>query len=83
MVKTYKRSDYRAVSKDESDKELAVWIGLWMSGGAADRGKGSRNLHRDTRGRTGPHLEAMGSRETGKQYYRGPPVPGSRKKGSQ
>lgn len=52
--------------KGESGEELGVWIGLWMSEGATDRSKGSRNLHRDPRGRTGPHLEATGSREAGK-----------------
>lgn len=55
-----------------------------MSEGATDRSKGSRNLHRDPRGRTGPHLEATGSREAGKQgNHRGSPVPGSRENGSQ
>lgn len=70
--------------KGESEEEPGVWTGLWMSEGAADRGKGSRNLHRDTRGRTGPRLEATGSREAGTQgNHRGPPVPGSRENGSQ
>lgn len=33
--------------KGESDEELGVWLGLWMSEGAADGGKGSRNLRRE------------------------------------